>query len=61
MHLQNPKPADTTEHILQIFEPRQEVYVTADASKNAIGAALQQELQNGCYSIAFTSKTLNDA
>lgn len=55
------KNAVITAPVLQTFDPRYPVYVTTDASKDAIGAVLEQEFPDSRHPVAFTSRTLNDA
>ena len=47
--------------VLQRFDHQYPVHVTTDASKDAIGAVLEQDLSERRHPVAFSSRTLNDA
>ena len=54
------KRAITTAPVLKTFDPEYPVVVTTDASKDAIGAVLEQEFPCGKHPVAFYSRTLNE-
>ena len=55
------KRAVYTASVLQVFNPMYQIYITTDASKNPIGAVLEQEFLSGRHPVSFTSTKLNNA
>ena len=55
------KKAVITAPVLRQFQPKDKVYVTTDASKDAIGAVMEQDFPDGRHPVAFLSRTLNPA
>ena len=55
------KKAVISAPVLRQFHPSYKVLVTTDASKQAIGAVMEQEFPDGRYPVAFLSRTLNSA
>ena len=55
------KNSVTSASVLETFDSNYFVYVTIDASKDVIGAILEQDFPDGRIPVAFASRTLNDA
>lgn len=55
------KEAVTSEPVLKTFNEDYPIIVTADGSKTAIGAVLEQDHPEGRFPVAYFSRTLNGA
>ena len=55
------KNAVITAPVIHQFSPDKPIFITTDASKDAIGAVMEQEFEDGKHPVCFASRVLNSA